>query len=99
MDVVVPTYNNRELVQRCIASLVDSAVASIVVVDDVSTDDTVEALQRDTPEALVVTLSEHLGLSHAVNEGAARGDAPYILFLNDDVIATDGSISCSSWTS
>jgi hypothetical protein len=93
VDVVIPTFNNRDLVLKCIGALDDSVIARIVVVNDVSTDETADAVMRHAPHATIVTLSEHRGLSHALNGGLAQGDAPYVLFLNDDVIATEGSIS------
>jgi N-acetylglucosaminyl-diphospho-decaprenol L-rhamnosyltransferase len=92
VDVVIPTFNNRELVLDCIAALKDPVIARLVLVDDVSTDDTIDAVAREAPNVTILGLTEHRGLSHAFNEGSAQGDAPYVLFLNDDVIATEGAI-------
>src|SRR5437588_588045 len=93
LDVVIPTYNARELVLGCLKSLEDPIVAQRIVVDDVSEDDTVEAIRDRAPDVEIVELTEHRGLAHALNAGAARGDAPYVLFLNNDVFATAGAVA------
>jgi len=93
VDVVVPTFNNGEVVTECIGALDDPVVAQVVVVDDVSADATLDVLTRLAPQATVVALDEHRGLSHAFNRGVDRGSAPYVLFLNDDVIASDGAVA------
>jgi len=55
-SVVIPTYNGRELLERCLASVMrhrpaDPLLAAIevVVVDDASTDGTAEWLARAHP--------------------------------------------------
>src|SRR5262245_42421993 len=92
VDVVVPTYDAREVVLECVNSLDDEVIAERIVVDDVSSDGTAEAVREQFPEAIVVELDEHRGLSHALNAGARHGSAPYVLFINNDLVAEPGSI-------
>jgi N-acetylglucosaminyl-diphospho-decaprenol L-rhamnosyltransferase len=93
VDVVIPTFDARELILRCLGRLVDPAVAQIVVVDDTSTDGTSEALAERFPEARVVVLDRHRGLAHALNRGAEASAAEFILFINNDVFPVDDAIS------
>jgi N-acetylglucosaminyl-diphospho-decaprenol L-rhamnosyltransferase len=93
VDVVIPTFDARDLVLRCLGRLVDPAIAQIVVVDDASTDGTSLALAERFPEARVVVLDRHRGLAHALNCGAEASAAEFILFINNDVFPVDDAIS------
>jgi len=92
VDVVIPTYDAREIVIECVRHLEDDAIASRVVVDDVSGDGTAAAVRDRCAGVEVLELDEHRGLAHALNAGAALGEAPYVLFMNNDLIAEPGSI-------
>ncbi len=89
VDVVVTTHNAYAVVARCLDALRGAPIATLVVVDNASSDETAETLHRTHPEAQVVRLEEHTGLARAYNRGSALGGAPYVLFLNDDVFAGD----------
>jgi N-acetylglucosaminyl-diphospho-decaprenol L-rhamnosyltransferase len=93
VDIVIPTFNARELILRCLECLDDSAIAQIVVVDDASTDGTSQAVREHFPDARVVVLDRHGGLAHALNRGAEVGDAEFVLFLNNDVFPVDDAVS------
>ncbi len=93
MDVVVPTYNHAEMVSNAARVLTGSAVASVVIVDDVSSDDTLERLQDAPAPVHVLALDEHRGLAHAMNAGWQSGTARWVLFLNDDVLPVGNAIT------
>jgi N-acetylglucosaminyl-diphospho-decaprenol L-rhamnosyltransferase len=93
VDAVVVTSNSRDVVLRCLAHLRDPALERIVLVDNASSDGTVEAVRERFPEVDTVRFDRHSGLSTAFNRGAARTTAPILLFLNDDIFATDGAVS------
>lgn len=91
--MVIPTFNARELMLRCLQRLDDPAIAQTVVVDDASTDGTSHALSESFPDVRVVVLERQRGLAHALNRGAEVGTAEFVLFLNNDVFPIDGAIS------
>jgi N-acetylglucosaminyl-diphospho-decaprenol L-rhamnosyltransferase len=93
VDAVVVTSNSRELVLRCLEHLTDPAIEHVVVVDNASSDGTVEAIKAQFPEVEAVRFDRHSGLSSAFNAGAERTSAPLILFLNDDIFATEGAVA------
>ncbi len=93
VDVVIPTFNARDLMLRCLQSLDDPAIAQTVVVDDASIDGTSHALCEHFPDVHIVVLDRHRGLAHALNRGAEVGTAEFVLFLNNDVFPIDGAIS------
>jgi N-acetylglucosaminyl-diphospho-decaprenol L-rhamnosyltransferase len=93
IDAVVATRDSRELVLRCVENLRSPLLERVVVVDNGSNDGTTEALRESRPEVELVRLDEPEGLSSAYNRGAAAGSGELILFLNDDVFASDDGIS------
>ena len=87
VSVVIPTYNRAALVARAIQSVLDQTYPhlELIVVDDASTDNTEQALQRfSDPRIRYVRLSTNLGGSAARNTGieGARGD--FVAFLDSD---------------
>jgi GT2 family glycosyltransferase len=89
LDVVVVTFDTRDVTLECLRRL-DRGRA--IVVDNGSTDGTAEAIAARTPQAEVVRLERGVGFAEACNRGAARGDAPLVLFLNSDVLGRPGSL-------
>jgi N-acetylglucosaminyl-diphospho-decaprenol L-rhamnosyltransferase len=92
VDVVIPTYDARDVVIECLEHLDDEAIAARIVVDDVSSDGTAAAIRDRFEDVRVLELEEHRGLAHALNAGASLGDAPYVLFMNNDLIAEPGAV-------
>jgi GT2 family glycosyltransferase len=94
VDVVIPTLDARERISACLRELsAEHAVSQIIVVDDSSTDGTAELISAEFPHVTVVQLQQSSGLSYALNQGLARCDAPYVLFLNDDVVPRAQAVS------
>jgi GT2 family glycosyltransferase len=93
---VIPTYNGRELLARCLASVErhrpDPArhPIEVVVVDNDSSDGTSEWLACAHPDVRAVRLEPNREFCGAANAGlaAARGD--FVQLLNDDTEVTAG---------
>lgn len=98
-SVVIPTYNRRPILEKCLQALErqwwDAPQISgfeIVVVDDGSTDGTVDWLQSDAlifPHVRLLQ-QDHQGPAEARNQGvkAAKGDT--IIFIDSDLVVLDG---------
>jgi len=89
--VVIPSWNSRELLPRCLGSLADQGVeVELLVVDNGSGDGSAEWLEREgVPH---VSLPRNVGFAAAVNLGAARVGAEAILALNADTVLEPGCI-------
>ena len=96
--VVIPVHNRREVTLRCLDRLASDDVfawASVVVVDDGSTDGTGDAVRAHHPATVVLVGNGHLwwggairlGMDHACREGAAC-----LLWLNDDCLPGPGTL-------
>lgn len=90
-DAVIVAADS-ELVMGCIASLGGDSVASVTFVDNASTDGSSDAVRSRHPEVDVVRFETSVGYSEACNAGAAQGTAEFVLFLNDDIVAENGTV-------
>ena len=72
-SVVVPTYNRAALLGRCIDSVLAQTVADLelIVVDNNSSDDSVEAIRREFPAVKLVAQAENRGFAGGVNPGVS----------------------------
>jgi glycosyltransferase involved in cell wall biosynthesis len=99
ITVQLCTYNRRDLLGRVMRALFDQDLDpndyEIVLVDDGSTDGTYEEIiaQLHPTCALHVVRQKNAGLSRGRNVGIARARGEYILFMDDDVLATPGLLS------
>jgi hypothetical protein len=91
VSVVVPNWNGRRWLAGCLGSLArqDPAPLEVIVVDNGSTDGSVEELDRRHPDVSVLGLTRNTGFAHAANRGleAARGEI--VALLNTDVVIAD----------
>ncbi len=82
VDVVVVSYNSRELLRGCVEPLAADPELQVVVVDNASSDESLEALAG--LDVVRVARDRNGGFSRACNEGWRLASAPYVLFLNPD---------------
>ena len=82
-DVVIPTWNGRALLDRCLPTVIRQG--RVIVVDNGSTDGTDELLATRFPDVRVVAFPENRGFAAAVNAGMAAGDAKAVVLVNNDV--------------
>jgi N-acetylglucosaminyl-diphospho-decaprenol L-rhamnosyltransferase len=92
MDVVVVNYNTRDHLRSCLASLHGQS-ATVVVVDNGSTDRSQEMVRGEHPAVLLLDDGVNRGYGAAANAGIRVGSAPYVLVLNSDTIVPDGALA------
>ena len=95
VTVAVVSWNTRDLLVRCLASLetdVESSLASVWVVDNGSDDGSAEAARQAAPWAEVVEPGRNLGFGGAINLVAARTRSPWIAAANADVALEPGAL-------
>jgi GT2 family glycosyltransferase len=86
--VAVVSWNTRELLDRCLASLADDAQAGSIevwVVDNASGDGSAEMVRERHPWANLIALPENIGYGRAVNLVADRVASPWLVVANADV--------------
>lgn len=98
LNVLVVTYQSRDVVGDCLQAIEDALAgcgpARVVVVDNASTDDTVDVARRALPGVEIVPTGGNLGYAAAINRGIAAVAAPEdpVLVLNPDIRLEPGSV-------
>ncbi|WP_347159307.1 glycosyltransferase family 2 protein [Pontibacter chitinilyticus] len=86
--VVIVTYNGRKWIEHCIGRLKESQVSvTPIVIDNLSTDETVVFIQEHYPEVLLIKNHINAGFGKANNIGILKAielQADYIFLLNQD---------------
>ena len=84
--VIIVTYNAHNWIRQCLNS-VDMEHYDAFVVDNASSDDTLQILQTEYPEAIVRAMDKNLGFGQANNVGlryALDNGYDYVFLLNQD---------------
>ena len=87
ISVVIPVYNREETIERAVKSAISQSYLNIevIVVDDRSTDNTVEVINDVCAQSLTLLRhKENKGGSAARNTGIKEADGEYIAFLDSD---------------
>ncbi len=91
VSVVIPSFNGKDLLKKHLPKVLlalnnwQKQGWEVIVVDDASTDNTVQFLRESFPEVRVIANEKNLRFGHSCNKGvrAARGEI--IILLNNDV--------------
>lgn len=91
VTIVIPVFNQLHYTRQCLESLNESGYpdSMIVVVNNASTDGTVEFLAT-RPMLRVISNSENRACAAAWNQGFAISTTDWVLFLNNDVVVSHG---------
>jgi GT2 family glycosyltransferase len=91
ISVVIPNYNGAACLEPCLRSLKMQTYThfEVIVIDNASSDHSVEMTRREAPQARVLQQRQNLGFAAAVNRGmeAARGE--WVAVLNNDTEAPE----------
>jgi GT2 family glycosyltransferase len=92
ISVIIPNYNGRGLLSRYLPDIQKTLGDScdLVVVDDGSTDDSLDFLDKQFPDVRVIAREKNGGFSKAVNDGIKSVTGDFILLLNNDVEVMPG---------
>jgi GT2 family glycosyltransferase len=93
VTVAVPSFNQGRFLGEALQSIFSQRVAvEVYVADAGSTDDTLEVIRRWESRLLGWRSTVDAGQSSAINEGIARGTAPYVCWLNSDDWWLEGAL-------
>lgn len=102
LSVIVPVWNGEKYIKRCIDSILNQSLKDleIIIVDDKSTDSTLELLKHhyfDTINISIVCHDTNEGTGAARNTGLRHACGKYIAFLDaDDWIDTNAYMKMTS---
>jgi GT2 family glycosyltransferase len=92
LSIVIVNWNGRDLLEDCLSSIYARTyrhTIEIIIVDNASTDGSVEMLRGKYPDIRLIVNAENLGFNKANNIGIRQSTGSYILLLNNDTIIED----------
>jgi len=95
-SIVILTFNNQKFSRTCLEAVfknTDYPNYEVIVVDNASTDGTVDMLKTFRPFLRVAQNRENRGFARGCNQGAALATGAAVLFLNNDTEALPGWLS------
>lgn len=95
VSIIIPTYNRGHLLKRTIPTYLQDNVGEIILIDDMSTDNTekiINELKSEINEIKYIKLTKKCLQVGAKNRGISEAKFEYVYFGDDDSILSQGSI-------
>ena len=89
LSIVIVNYNVKYFLEQCLLSVKDAASGldhEVFVVDNASSDDSLDMLKKRFPEVHLIANDINLGFSKANNQAIRQSSGEYILLLNPDTV-------------
>lgn len=85
-SVVIPNWNGKELLKVSLPSIQKQSLKNfeVIIVDNGSTDGSVEYIKKNFPDFKVIQLEKNIGFSPAVNIGIKVAKGDYVILINND---------------
>lgn len=96
ISICIVSLNCSKRLAECLKTIPDAvgdAEGEVLVVDNQSTDGTVQMLKRDFPDVRVIPYNENAGFARAQNHAIAHAEGEFIVVLNPDTLAEPNSLS------
>jgi hypothetical protein len=96
LSIIIVNWNTRELLVQCLQSIdetVQDIEVEVFVVDNDSTDDSVEMVRKQFSQVHLIENDENIGFARANNQAIRRASGRYILLLNSDAQLVRGTAS------
>lgn len=98
VSFIVPVYNGENYIERCLRSIIRNTESDyeIIVIDDGSTDNTLEIIKKVKGESCYVEVysQKNSGVSSARELGIKRAKGNWIVFVDADDYITSNLVSC-----
>jgi GT2 family glycosyltransferase len=92
LSVIIVNYNVKHFLEQCLCSVqkaIAGIPAEIIVVDNASSDNSIDYLQPKFPAVQFIVNTENHGFAKGCNTGLKRANGKYILFLNPDTLVPE----------
>src|SRR5690348_858441 len=88
VSVTIVTFNSGRFIKRCLESVLEQKHPNmeVVVVDNASTDGTVDLLEQFASQCRIFYNDENLGFAAAQNQAIGLSQGEFVLTLNPDVL-------------
>ena len=95
VSIVIVSYNVCQLVDECLQSVkraIEGIEGEKFVVDNCSSDGTVETLRPRHHDVCFIANKENVGFARANNQAIRQSDSEYVLLLNPDTVVYEPTI-------
>ncbi|MDE7408706.1 MAG: glycosyltransferase family 2 protein [Muribaculaceae bacterium] len=95
VSVIIVNYNTKGLLRDCITSIRKNTHYvdyEIIVVDNASSDGSIDMLKQDFPDVIAVDAGGNLGFGRANNIGMKTASGKYLFLLNSDTLLLNNAI-------
>ncbi|MBN1795986.1 MAG: glycosyltransferase family 2 protein [Sedimentisphaerales bacterium] len=95
VSIIIPNYNTRDILRDCLASLYKypmTVSSEIIVVDNASNDGSAEMVKKEFGQIILIENKVNSGYAGACNLGIKKSKGRYLLILNSDTLALEGTI-------
>ena len=95
LSIVIVNWNTKKLLLDCLVSVfetVKNISMEIWLVDNASSDGSVEAVRKTYPGVHIIQNQENLGFAAANNQAFSNMRGRYALLLNTDTVLTEGAV-------
>ena len=96
LSIIIISYNVKDLLINCIKSIkntIQNTTYEIIVVDNNSSDDSVQAITLMFNDLKVISNNKNVGFAAANNQAIKICRGEYLLLLNPDTIVFDNTIN------
>lgn len=96
LSIIIISYNTEDILRDCLSSVITNTHDldyEIIVIDNASSDGSVEMLRKEFPSVKIICNRENLGFAKANNQGIRIAKADNVLLLNSDTIVFDDCLS------
>ncbi|MBW8035672.1 MAG: glycosyltransferase family 2 protein [Planctomycetes bacterium] len=96
VSIIIVNWNTRARLRNCIKSIIENAGPieyEIIVVDNASTDASVEMVKDRFPSVVVIANDDNRGFASANNQGIEVAMGRYVLLLNSDTLVGESAIA------
>lgn len=98
VTVIIVNWNTSEMTRACLASVYQHThdnVLEVILVDNASSDDSVQAIRREFPQVHLIANDDNRGFAAANNQAMAIARGRHWLLLNSDTLLLDPVIDAS----
>ena len=93
--MIIVAYNSEKVISRCLEALTLQTYTdwAVTVVDNASSDASVEIVKKMMPSAIIQCMADNIGYAQANNWGIEHSQEPYLFLLNPDCFIEENYIA------
>jgi len=95
ISIIIVNHNARDFLKRCLQSIfekISDVVFEVWVVDNASSDGSIEMIRQEFPEVKIIANKENVGFAKANNQAIQKSEGKYIFLLNPDAVLLDSNL-------